>query len=106
MLRGSEMQQELFQKEPVRARPLDPSTSHEAAQRVGEFSAKMYKKIYAELLKGEGTYEELAVRLKFRTDQLSKRLPEMQRIGIVELTGQKREGSSGRMQRVWRAIKE
>ena len=28
---------------PVRARLLDPSTSHEAAQRVGEFSAKMYK---------------------------------------------------------------
>tara|TARA_B110000503_G_scaffold78418_1_gene120518 strand:- start:213 stop:515 length:303 start_codon:yes stop_codon:yes gene_type:complete len=100
------MQQELFDKKPVRARLLDPSTSHEAAQRVGEFSAKMYKKIYAELLKGEGTYEELAERMEFKRDQLCKRLPEMERIGIVALTGEKRTGSSGRLQRVWRARKD
>ena len=94
------------EKKQVRARPSDPTTSHEAAEKVVEFSAKMYKKIHAELQQGEGTYEELADRLSFRRDQLCKRLPEMQRIGIVELTGEKRAGSSGRMQRVWRATKE
>ena len=94
------------EKKQVRARPSDPSTSHEAASKVVEFSAKMYKKIHAELLKGEGTYEELADRLNLKRDQLCKRLPEMQRIGIVQLTGEKRAGSSGRMQRVWRATKE
>jgi predicted transcriptional regulator len=100
------MQQDLFDKEPVRSRPKDPETSHEAAIRVQEFSAQMYKKIHNELLMGDGTYEELADRLNFRRDQLSKRLPEMERIGIVQLTGEKRAGSSGRMQRVWRATKE
>ena len=100
------MQQELFEKEQVRARFSDPDTSHEAAAKVVEFSARMYKKIHAELLNGDGTYEELADRLNFRRDQLCKRLPEMQRIGIVQLTGEKRAGSSGRMQRVWRAVKE
>ena len=43
------MQQELFEDTLVRARSTDPSTSHESAKRVSEFSAQMYKRIMAAL---------------------------------------------------------
>lgn len=94
------MQTELF----PRARSVDPQTSKDAAKRVTEFSARMYKRIAEALKEGEGTYEELADRMNADLGQLSKRLPEMQRFGIVELTGETRPGSSGRQQRVWRLV--
>ena len=96
------MQQELFENTLVRSRSTDPSTSHEAAKRVSEFSAQMYKRIMNALEQGEGTYEELSVRMDARLDQLSKRLPEMERLGLIEPTGRTKAGSSGRQQRIWR----
>ena len=100
------IQVEMFDKEPHRSRAADPTTSKEAEKRVPEFSAKMYKRIYEELCKGEGTYEDLSVRMGLRHDQLSKRLPEMQRLGIIDVTGEVKEGSSGRLQRIWKIIEE
>ena len=87
------------------ARRTDPETSKDAAKRVNEFTAKMYHRISSELENGDGTYEELASRMGAELGQLSKRLPEMQRLGIVELTGEVRYGKSGRKQRVWRKTK-
>lgn len=97
-------QQVLFEDEFIRHRNSDPETSKEAAKTVSDFSAMMYQRIATELYNGEGTYEELADRMGAGKDQLCKRLPEMQRLGIIELTGALRTGSSGRKQRVWRIV--
>lgn len=94
------MQLEMF----ARARSSDPSTSKEAAAQVEEFSSAMYRNISAELSKGAGTYEELADRMNAGKDQLCKRLPEMERLGIIRLTGELRKGSTGRNQRVWEKV--
>ena len=97
------MQQcEMFDVEFVRHRTNDPVTSKEAAKTVADFSAKMYARILDELCNGEGTYEELANRMEAGKDQLCKRLPEMEQLGLIELTGKLRKGSTGRNQRVWR----
>jgi hypothetical protein len=95
------MQIEMFDTRFIRSRSKDPATSKEAAAKVEDFSAAMYQKISAELDKGNGTYEELADRMGAGKDQLCKRLPEMERLGIIQLTGELRKGSTGRNQRVW-----
>lgn len=61
------------------ARRDDPTTSKRAAIRVDEFSHTICAKIYQELKKGDGTYEQLANRLALRPDQLCRRLPDLQR---------------------------
>ena len=98
------MQIEMFDTKFVRSRSTDPQTSKESAARVDDFSSAMYKKISAELEKGNGTYEELADRLGAGKDQLCKRLPEMERLGIIQLTGELRKGSTNRNQRVWEKV--
>jgi len=86
------------------ARLVDPSTSKKAALRVDEFAGNICSKIYYELKKGDGTFEQLATRLGLRPDQIWRRLPDLQRAGYAEPTEKEIVGQSGRSQRVWRAI--
>jgi len=86
------------------ARLEDPSTSKRAALRVDEFADNLCAKIYRELKRGEGTFEELAARLRLRPDQIWRRLPDLQKAGFAEPTEQENIGQTGRYQRVWRAI--
>jgi len=86
------------------ARLEDPNTSKKAALRVDEFANNICAKIYQELKKGDGTYEQLALRLGLRPDQLCRRLPDLQKAGYAEPTGKEDRGLAGRSQRVWRAI--
>ena len=86
------------------ARLEDPSTSKKAALRVDEFAGNICSKIYQELKKGEGTFEQLAARLGLRPDQIWRRLPDLQKAGYAEPTEKEHTGESGRAQRIWRAI--
>ena len=86
------------------ARLEDPSTSKKAALRVDEFAGNLCAKIYQELKKGDGTFEQLAARLGLRPDQIWRRLPDLQKAGFAEPTEEEKAGQSGRAQRVWRAL--
>jgi len=86
------------------ARLEDPNTSKQAALRVDEFSNSICAKIYQELKKSDGTYEQLAYRLGLRPDQLCRRLPDLQKAGFAEPTERTATGHAGRHQRIWRAI--
>jgi hypothetical protein len=86
------------------ARLEDPHTSKMAALRVNEFANNLCSRIYQELKKGEGSFDQLAARLGLRPDQIWRRLPDLQKAGYAEPTQKEIVGQSGRAQRVWRAI--
>lgn len=50
------------------------------------------------------TPEEISNLLGFEPYAIRKRLPELQEMGLAEPTGEIRPTSSGRWQRVWRAV--
>lgn len=89
----------------MHARNTDPGTSHAAAAALHQFSGKLQDKLLDELAKnGPGTYEELAARTGLRPDQVWRRLSDMGKRGTAVPTDIERRGTSGRMQRVWRAL--
>lgn len=73
-------------------------TSHEAHESVKEHKQLMYDKIVKglEKLKVGGTFEEIAKAANLKPEQVWKRLPEMDELGITFDTGIKRKLSSGR----------
>lgn len=91
------------------ARSDDPETSHEAAERVGEFAAGHHRKILAVLRRhplGLTAYE-IADHCDLEPHAIGKRLGEMERLHMIrqslnedgaELT---RKTPSGRSARVW-----
>ena len=86
----------------------DPSTSYEAAQSIDP--TKM-QKVVLECLRetGPAIYDEVLVWARSMygiesSSSVSSRFNELQKKGLIELTGQKRKGRSGRQQREWRAI--
>jgi hypothetical protein len=86
------------------ARSGDPATSKKAAVRVKEFSPTLCSRIHEELKKRSGTFEEIAVRTGLRPDQVWRRLPDLQKMGLAIPTADERLGQSGRLQRVWVAV--
>lgn len=86
-----------------RARTSDPGVSHAAAASVDRFVGTHYDRIYTALDKfGAQTKDEIATRTGLTPVQVDRRLPEMQRDGDVEPTGEHRASKSGRDERVWR----
>lgn len=86
----------------------DPSTSYEAAQsinptRMQQIVLTAIKTlgpcIYDDVLKWVDTHYEV-----YASSTISSRFNELQKKGLIELTGEKRKGRSGRQQREWRAI--
>jgi predicted ArsR family transcriptional regulator len=97
------MQLALTLDEP-RARRRDPSTSKQAAFRAREFQATHAERVLASLKKhGPMTVDEIANLSGLNTQQINKRLPELQRIGAAAPTGHERPSASGRLERVWAA---
>lgn len=82
----------------------DPETSKQAAHRVGEFANTFMAVIYHELKKGDATFEELSRSTGLRPDQVWRRLPDLEKLGLAQATDLTRRGSGGRNQRVWRAL--
>ena len=91
----------------VRARNTDPSPSHEAAERVEEFVHAHYQQILLTLLK-HGPLGKDGIATKANTNNredgvaISRRLPELQKMGLVVLTGERVQSRSGRSEREWK----
>lgn len=87
------------------ARRTDPVTSHQAAQRVREFASGHAATVLECLRKyGPCTVDEIAKHTPLLAQQTNKRLPELQRAGLVKPTGEIRLSASGRPERVWDAL--
>jgi predicted ArsR family transcriptional regulator len=98
-------QQDLLDPNPrTLARTSDPGTSKEAAARVREFAGTHYSKIVAALVKlgGPSGAEQIAAYSKIDAYQVRKRLPELQRQGVVERMDLSRQTASGRHENLWR----
>lgn len=64
--------------------------------------ADIYKKIVAALREiKQGTYEDIAKKIKLKPEQVWKRMSEAHRLGLVERTGVRKKMASGREGFVW-----
>ena len=87
---------------PPRARRTDPWTSHAAAEELTSAEAH-YRAIGKSLRNGPATIYQLSARTGLSHVQIARRLPEMQRLGQAQPTGETATGPNGRQCRVWAA---
>lgn len=88
-----------------RARTLDPTTSHQAAEQIKQQAPIHMQKIHDCLHEhGPMGKDRIATILNMNPNQVSRRLPEMEKMKLVELTGYTVESLSGRQEREWRAL--
>lgn len=90
-----------------RARNTDPLTSWQAAGSAKEL-AKHHAKIIVECLKNYGPLGKDGIARFTNLDphQIGRRLPELQREGLVGLTGNTVRSNTNRNEREWYAISE
>ena len=95
----------IFQKFFPRARKDDPTTSHEAAQSIRETAPKHIQIIH-DCLHEHGPLgkDQISLLTKLDGNQIARRLPEMQKMGLVELTGKTVLSFAGRQEREWRGL--
>lgn len=95
----------LLEKFFPRARKLDPTTSQQAAQSIQQVAPIHLQRIH-ECLHEHGPMgkDSIAIVLDMNPNQISRRLPELQKMGLVELTGKTVTSCSGRQEREWRAL--
>lgn len=85
-----------------RARTIDPTTSHEAAESIKESANKHMVIIHQTLeLNGPMGKDKISAISGLRPDQVWRRLSEMEKLGMVKLTGRTVESFSGRKEREW-----
>lgn len=88
-----------------RARIVDPITSHMAAESVADVTKGHMEVIHACLKRyGPLGKDGIAKYSGLRNDQVWRRLPELEKMGMIELTGKTAKSNSGRSEREWRAI--
>jgi len=87
-----------------RARSLDPVTSHAAAEQFK--SGDLHFKLIVHCLERFGPLgkDGIAYLAGLDSNQVARRLPEMARLGMVELTGHTIKSKSGRAEREWRFV--
>jgi len=85
-----------------RARNTDPSTSHMAAASVKE-SAQIHHAQVVDCLKRFGPMgkDGIARHANLESMQVARRLPELEKMGFVEQTGNLVLSKSGRKEREW-----
>ena len=95
----------LLEKFFPRARKLDPTTSQQAAQAISQVAPIHLQRIH-ECLHEHGPMgkDSIAMALDMNPNQVSRRLPELQSMGLVVLTGKTVKSNSGRQEREWRAL--
>ncbi len=87
-----------------RARSLDPVTSHAAADQA-TFASQHFDQIVDCLQRfGARGKDGIAELTGLDGNQVARRLPEMARLGMVELTGKTTKSKSGRAEREWRFV--
>ena len=73
------------------ARRTDPAVSHAAAAKAASV-APSQRNIIAAALSTPGTVKQISDRCGLSQYAVSKRLPELQRMGLIELTGREIDG--------------
>ncbi len=87
------------------ARSTDPSTSHEAAQAAASFAGTHCERIHTALIQcGPMDPEQIAAMVGMEPYACRKRLADLKKAGQAETTGELVPTTSGRHQRVWRAL--
>ena len=88
-----------------RVRCSDPVTSYEAADAAKDLATKHFA-IIVDCLKTNGALgkDGIARRSGLEANQVARRLNELLKMGLIELTGNKVKSNSGRNEREWRAI--
>ncbi len=83
-----------------RARSTDPVTSFEAAE---QFQPEKHFAMIVDCLSTHGPMgkDGIASRLNLESSAVSRRLPELQKMGLVKLTGNIVKSSKGRNEREW-----
>lgn len=88
-----------------RSRKLDPTTSHQAAQQIKEIAPNHMQKIHDCLHEhGPMGKDQIALILHMNPNQVSRRLPEMEKMKLVSPTGKTVESLSGRQEREWMGL--
>jgi predicted ArsR family transcriptional regulator len=85
-------------------RTTDPETSRLAAARVSEFSGEHCRRVLEALQLGPAGQTEIAERCGLLAHQVNKRLADLRRSGLVEVTGERTLSASGRQERVYRRV--
>lgn len=87
----------------IRARATDAITSFKAADSIKDV-AKMHQEIIVAALKRFGPLgkDGIAFVTGLQSNQVSRRMNELQKLDLVELTGKQVKSSSGRAEREWR----
>ena len=86
-----------------RARTTDPVTSHQAAEQVTTTS-KHFQIIQDALVEhGPMGKDQIAQKTGLDPNAVARRLPELKRMALVELTGKTVQSKAGRKEREWKA---
>jgi predicted transcriptional regulator len=88
-----------------RVRTSDPVTSYEAADAAKDLASKHFS-IIVDCLKAHGALgkDGIARHSGLDKSQVSRRLNELLKLGLIELTGIKVKSDSGLNEREWRAV--
>ena len=87
-----------------RVRATDPITSFEAADQVKDLASKHHKAIVDALKQGNMGKDGIAAATGLDGNQVARRLPELAKMGFIELTGNKTQSKSGRSEREWKLV--
>lgn len=88
-----------------RVRNSDPITSFEAADAAKDLASK-HLQIIVDCLKAHGALgkDGIAQHTNLDRNQVSRRLNELEKMNLIQLTGQTVKSASGRNEREWRAV--
>ena len=87
------------------ARKTDPATSKKAAQAARAFVGTQHAAIMRVLRRvKKANPEQIGEKLGLPAHSIRRRLPELERAGLVCVTGETVPTISGRTQRVWRVV--
>jgi hypothetical protein len=85
-----------------RARLTDPETSHSAAEQANTLAVQHYEKILSCLQRfGALGKDGIAKHSGLEANQVARRMSELHRLGLVELTGRLTKSNSNRSEREW-----
>lgn len=86
------------------ARRTDPDTSHEAAASVSESAGAQREAIYAWLKRnGPATADAIDEAMGLRLTSAGRRLPELERMNLVDMLDESATTRTGRRAHKWRA---
>ena len=88
-----------------RVRSSDPITSYEAADAAKDLASKHFN-IIVDCLKAHGSLgkDGIARHTNLDRNQISRRLNELEKMNLIQLTGRTVKSSAGRNEREWRAV--